>query len=738
MRNHKQRRQLKRDGKRSEAGIALDFRTFVVRADSINEKDRSIEAVIASETPVDEMDFDRWEIIPTVLRMDGWQKPANGQIPFLNAHDRSSIANQLGSANGLRTEGNDLIGRLRFSETASAEFTKVREGHVTDVSVGYRPLEKRFVPDGKTQTINGRDYLGPVNVVTKWVAREVSLVPIGADEVAKMRGLDLNKPPRNPIKEFSMNPELRALLVSRGMSDKLTDDEAQKWQVDQLRKEATDNDRAAAEAKATKEKADKERAEKPETPDLEAIVSRQLADREAKRAEYVREVESLCDLGDVPAGDREPIRQATDLKAVRELIQKNKVERAAKPTNYGAVIVAGDSQRDKHTRHLKTALTMRAVGNVTRNEKLIDTVFPVAERDADAKQLQHASLFDIARECVEMDGIRTQGLSREQVAICAMGFPEQCGQRAPWAAYATTGSFSNLTQDAINKSMQVGYTEVPMTWEGPMRRGASVQDFKTIHRYRMGAIPNLPVWPDNTDPKQAMFADAQETYAVEAYSLQASFSYRLLINDDMAALSRTPAQLGAAAARTVNAVAWAQVTANGTMGDSVALFSAATGARKRSNLTTGSATPSVSTIQTMTNKMLQMRGENTPEGNESADILNLRPAYIVGPGALMTTINQLVQSAYDPAASQFMTFNPWTGLIPVIEPLLDVASTTAWYLFCSPSQLDTVEVTFLQGQEQPVIRDWVDPQNLARNWTVVQTFAAKALNHRGIQRHDGA
>jgi hypothetical protein len=286
--------------------------------------------------------------------------------------------------------------------------------------------------------------------------------------------------------------------------------------------------------------------------------------------------------------------------------------------------------------------------------------------------------------------------------------------------------------------MMVAYTEAPSTWEGPMRRGTSVADFKNINRLRLGSVANLPVWNDNDNPNKAAFTDAKEAYAVESRSLELDFSYRLLINDDMNALSRGPALLGAAAKRTVNAVAWSQITANPTMSDSVALFAAATGARKRTNLTTGSATPTVATLQTLTNLMMQMRGENTPEGNESSDILALTPRYLVGPSALSTTIKQLILSAYDPAASSFMVYNTATQLIPVIEPLLDAASTTAFYCFADPSQIDTVEVTFLQGQETPVTRSFMDERKLSQSVTILQTFGAKPLNHRGIQKHAGA
>jgi hypothetical protein len=286
--------------------------------------------------------------------------------------------------------------------------------------------------------------------------------------------------------------------------------------------------------------------------------------------------------------------------------------------------------------------------------------------------------------------------------------------------------------------MMVGYTEAPSTWRGPMRQGTSVADFKQINRLRMGAIPNLPIWNDTSEPNKASFTDARESYAVESRSLGVSFSYKLLVNDDMDALTRTPVMLGAAAARTVNAVAWAQLTSNPTLSDGVTLFSDVSGARKRKNFTTGTGAPSVTTLGLLTNLMRQMRGENTPEGAESDDILNLQPRYLVVPSALETVALQLVNSAYDPNSSvNTLVYNPARTMIPVIEPILDANSILAWYLFADPSTIDTIEVTFLQGQENPLVRSYMDEEKLSMEYYVLQTFAAKAMNHRGIQKHKG-
>jgi hypothetical protein len=108
------------------------------------------------------------------------------------------------------------------------------------------------------------------------------------------------------------------------------------------------------------------------------------------------------------------------------------------------------------------------------------------------------------------------------------------------------------------------------------------------------------------------------------------------------------------------------------------------------------------------------------------------------PSALETTAAQLIRSQFDPASSKFQVNNPFNNLDLVVEPLLDVNSATAWYLFADRGRVVVVEVTFLQGQEQPVTRSWIDQGTLAWNYAVLHTYAAKAVDHRGGYKDNGA
>lgn len=718
---------------RESAQPDMGFRSLEVRAATFNEESRTVEAVISTEQPVSMPDWSRMEMVPEVLLASGADYPKSRQVPFLDSHARYSIKDQLGSARDIKANKRDITATLHFSRASHAEdaLVSVRDGHITDVSVGYEVLKRTFVDSGKTKTIGGREFTGPVNVVTKWRLREVSLTPIGADDQAKLRGLDPAaiqfQSSDETERQWTMNEELRKLLESRGMPTGLSDADAQRWLIDNAGEIGKKPERSEPDSGITAESIQKMIAD---------ATRAAIKEQQEARAAFDKEVDSLCDLAGLPEAAGE-CRGLADISAVREFLKKRQAEQSEK-LPYGSVRVLS-SGIDTLKEDIRSALTLKAVSQaVNGDQALIDQHLPTDKRSKNAANFRHATLLDMATEYVRAQGVQVLGMTREQIAICAMFGPEKAGVRSS-GAYHNTGSFANLTLDAINKSMMVGYTEVPATWRGPMRQGESVADFKTINRMRLGGIPNLPVWNDTDAPDRASMADAKESYAVEARSVGVDFGYKLIVNDDMSALTRVPLSLGDAAARTVNAVAWSQITSNPLMSDGVALFSAASGNRKRSNLTTGSATPTVATIGAMTTLMRLMRGENTPEGAEGPDILNLSPAYIVGPPDLETTILQLINSAYDPdSGKNTMVFNPSRTLVPVIEPLLHDNSTTAWYLFAAPVRIDTVEVTFLQGQETPVVRSVMDEHTLAMTYYVLQSVGAKPLNHRGIQKHAGA
>ena len=156
---------------------------------SLDMENRSVQVVAATEEPAWVFNPDTWRMEREVLLMSGMRADGPSQIPLLDTHDRWSTSSVIGSARDFEVEGEQLLARTYFSSVDAAEevFTKVREGHLTDVSIGYTVHAHVRVKDGETTEVAGREFEGPVLVAVDWSRRELSWCPIGADENAKAR-----------------------------------------------------------------------------------------------------------------------------------------------------------------------------------------------------------------------------------------------------------------------------------------------------------------------------------------------------------------------------------------------------------------------------------------------------------------------------------------------------------------------------------------------------------------------
>jgi len=172
----------------------LQVRSLSFRASTLDVKGRSVEAVLATERPVEVLDPRTIEVIDEVLLMSGAELPK--QLPLLDDHMRDGVATLLGSARQLRVNGDRLFGRVhvargRPGSTEERAWSMIEQGHLTDVSIGYTYLSSVNVAPETTETVAGLTFTAGVRklrVVTWWKPRELSLTLVGADEGAKLRG----------------------------------------------------------------------------------------------------------------------------------------------------------------------------------------------------------------------------------------------------------------------------------------------------------------------------------------------------------------------------------------------------------------------------------------------------------------------------------------------------------------------------------------------------------------------
>ena len=185
----------------------LETREAVPRPITWDANARTIEAVIASDSPVTRRDpaGDYDEVLdPATLDLAS----ARG-VQVLNAHRDGSVGDVIGTVEDAWREGSQIIARLRLS--ARPELAPIVEdigaGVIRSLSIGYRVAEWR---DGQT---NGRR----TRTAAKWSIHEVSFVPVPADPRARTRGLPAGN-------RADTNREIRALGHRAGASQSVIDD----------------------------------------------------------------------------------------------------------------------------------------------------------------------------------------------------------------------------------------------------------------------------------------------------------------------------------------------------------------------------------------------------------------------------------------------------------------------------------------------------------------------------------
>lgn len=195
-----------------ESAVALATRGAAIRPRTYNEQNNTIEAIVATDTPVRRAAADGSEFLE-VLSIEGADISALRGASVLNSHQQHGLDNVLGTVEEAWREQNTIVARIRLStrpEVASI-VEDIRAGILASVSIGYE-VSKWEDSVGANNT--------PIRTATAWRPREVSFVAIAADVAAKTRGADrtvINRSIRQ-LCERAGAAEFADALIDRGVT----------------------------------------------------------------------------------------------------------------------------------------------------------------------------------------------------------------------------------------------------------------------------------------------------------------------------------------------------------------------------------------------------------------------------------------------------------------------------------------------------------------------------------------
>lgn len=325
---------------------------------------------------------------------------------------------------------------------------------------------------------------------------------------------------------------------------------------------------------------------------------------------------------------------------------------------------------------------------------------------AGAENFRGKSLLRLAAECLERDGMTgVKGMQDEELVRAAM---------------TGTGAFPGILSNVAHKSMAQSYQTAPTTFQLWTARGTNT-DFKEATRYRLSEADELMKMTESGEFQHAEVTEGAAKTAVATYGRSFSITRKAIINDDMGALSRIPALYGAAARRGINKLVYEILTTNPTI-EGAALFH-----NDHGNLSSGAIN-----VANLGKAKAKMARQKNIGGKES---LNIQPAFLIVPPELEVTAAQLITSVVDPTKAN-ATPNPFANRLTVVaDP--ELTDTDEWYLAAAPGVLPCVEVTYLNGQEQPTMESAVQFDTLGIKWRIYLDFGVNLIDYRGLLKSTG-
>ena len=362
----------------------------------------------------------------------------------------------------------------------------------------------------------------------------------------------------------------------------------------------------------------------------------------------------------------------------------------------GSYIVTLEDERDKFRAGAQASILAR--GNVAKDDK--------------ANNYRGYTLMDLARECLAHAGVNAKGL--DKMAIVAAAFTH------------SSSDFPLLLANVADKAMMKGYEEADETFQLWTSVG-TLGDFKPGKRVDLNTFPSLDKVSDGGEYKYATVGDRGETVQLATYGKLFGLTRQTIINDDLDAFTKIPRRMGRAAIRTIGDLVYAVLTGNPLMADGTPLFDAA-----HKNLLAGAG------ISTAGVDAMRVAMAKQTDGNAT---LNIRMAKLLVPVALEGIAKVTMESEYEvgAAAKNNTVPNSVRGLGEVIsDARLDAASATTWYGAADQNVHDTVEVSYLDGNQAPTLEQQDGWTKDGVEFKVRIDAGVKALDFRTLGKNPGA
>jgi hypothetical protein len=594
------------------------------------------------------------------MRIQGWRWPvvvdlAGLGIPSQNrpirfGHDMQS---GVGHTDTIQIDNGRLLAKGTVSrDTAAAKeiVTSSRNGFPWQASIGASVEEFEFVKAEQKVLVNGREFLGPVNVVRKSTLGEISFVDLGADGETSASIAASATPLAKEIlgKDDSIYIGASVQAVSPTVGE--------------------------PEATATPVRTP---AAAPQVPDrteasAESLIQQMRAEAAAESSR-IATIRRLC-AGRFPEIEARAIRDGWDgMRTELEILRHNR------PTAPAVQVRANPGV---------TANLLEAACMLTAKLDGVERLFENETLEAASRRFRGGiGLQELLLEAAWANGYTGRNF-RDSRAVLRFAFQPEI--EAGFSTIDIGGILSNVA----NKFLLDGFFAVERTWRN-VCAVRNVTDFKAVTSYRLIGKDQYEKVPAGGEIKHGTLGNETYTNKADTYGLMLSIDRRDIINDDLGAITTVPRKLGRGSGLAINDVFWAEFLKNDT-------FFTAMGGNYFEGAPTALSIDGLTTAEVAF--MDQVDSDKKPIG--------VMPAILLVPTSLSAMATQLykaVEIRDTTANNKYPTNNPHQGRFRVeVSRYLSNKqysgySNKAWYLLADPNDLPVIEVALLNGQEAPTI-----------------------------------
>lgn len=626
------------------------------------------------------------EVSNTAIRKERLDKG----LSVIGDHDTwRGIDNVFGITEDYRIENGELIGKVRFAKDEESEkvFQKVVDNILRHFSLGY-------IVHQYEATLNAGDGMDNYRA-TDWEPTELSIVVVSFETNNGIRSAEGTKPDDEHLFPLALTINGDESTMNRKFRNLVYRDPAGAHGTPAG---------GAAPAAAAPAVEPQQRAAEPAAP--APVVAAPVAAAPAPVATADRSLVQGFVLAARSAGFDADHAVAAFARGIdqaaynAELIAAMATRSAAQAPN---VPLVSDQRRD----HNQTQISVMADAIMAR-AGLVDF-------NQESRKF-NGTLMELARHVSGMNGGHL-GMS-----------PMEQAKRA----FQSTSDFPLILENVMNKTLAKGYEETPRTFLG-LGTQTTANDFRAKNTYRMGDAPSLLPLGENGEYESGTIGEAKESYFIDTYARTIGFSRKMLINDDMGALTAVPRMFGQAGSRLESDIVWGLLLNYNFRKNAAADFKMRDGkhlyhADHKNLLTTVASALSKTSLSDMRKLGRKFK---TLDGN----FMNIMWNTLVVPEELETLAEELLINTI--LATQTNNTNSFQGKYGFrIEPRLSVVSQTAWYAFTN--QLAAFEYAYLAGEEGMYTEVNQSTNIDGMEVLVRKDFGAGFTDERGSARATGA